>query len=1006
MTLATTELILERLLCARRSIPKGANTMLVHVAFLIAVLTTGVAAEAPLRSASVFVEAEEFGPLSQVWRAGARWADDIYSPTSGDAVLANDGGGTDEVAKTVEVPTAGAYNVWVRYLRIGEYKGSFGLRIAQNEQTVFNEKYRTRPKGAGWEPTWEKFPATLQAGPATLTLYIDEPGIRQRIDCLLLTSRLDYGEKTPPDYHDFAPQVFFRYQFHEPAVPTTAEVQSYVRRGPVYYHNLGWTTQTGLGTGGDPIPAGEWSPWCALTKVVDTDKFLATVHLHFRSGGEPVAEAKVDFQVNSVAAEAGAHTLHEDLDGDIVTLLIPGNLARYPDLLELASTNTRRHVENARGLKLPPIKAPRPEGIKLETQICGFGGMYNSKRMLAEEMEVGSLLGANSFADLVGVNRQVAAEQGVRRTFLNQWIPYQALPCPCNPGNPRLIEDFYVKAAEKIRRDDPDALTVAYRNKLYDEPGTGNLDHIAQCANCSSAFREYLRRQELTPQDFGKQDWTEVNVLKRDAATDPPSRRLYYWSVQFRDESVMRVFKLGTEMSEKHLGDGILTNANFTNGGLSDWAGGLIDGPDWFLFGRERAQSLMWSEDWTSMGPEGTGYPVDVLRSAGSPHNLPVGMYLISYNAETLPLRTYSALMHGAKILNFYCYGPWYAFCDGSVSESLPAQKALAAVTREVARAEDLLRDANTPPAQVAVSFFKSHEIWQQDTAIQVERRNTYLALTHENYPVDFLDEALVEKGKLSGYRVFYLVDSDLSRKAAAAIKTWVTGGGTLVTCAGAGLRDEYDEELDTLKDLLSVASLEVTKPKRGYRERYDLPAYQPTDTVTCSAPLEACQVPVMGYREALTPAAATVLATFADGKPAALRNTVGKGSVIRFGFLPALAYAKDAGPSATQVVTGYLDHERRVITAAARLANVARPVECSVPRVEANLLTSPKGAVALLANWTGQPLEKLTVTLQPSQPVKTVESLKQGKLKATRRGKVLEVTLPLATTDMLFLKP
>jgi hypothetical protein len=980
--------------------------MLTRIALLTMALSAAVAAEESLRSASVFVEAEEFGPLSQVWRAGERWADDIYSPTSGDAVLANDGGGAEQVHKTIEVPADGTYNVWVRYLRIGEYKGSFGLRIGQNEQTVFDEKYRTQPKGTGWEPTWEKFPAALRAGPTVLTLYIAEPGIRQRIDCLLLTSRLDYGEKTPPDYHDFAPQVFFRYRFLEPAVPTTAHVQSYVRRGPKYYHDLGWATQTGLGTGGEPVPPGDWSSWYEITKIVDTDKYLATVHLHFSSGGKPVENAKVDFQVNSTAAEAGAQTLHEDLDGDIVTLLIPGNLPRYPDLLELASTNTRRHVENARGLKLPPIKEPRPEGIKLETHICGFGGMYNSKRMLAEEMEVGSLLGANSFADLVGVNRKVAAEKGVRRTFLNRWIPYQALPCPSNPENPRLIEDFYRQAAEKIRQDDPDALTVAYRNKLYDEPGTGNLDHIAQCANCTAGFRDHLRQKGLAPQDFAKQDWGEVNVLKRDGATDLPAKRLHYWSMQFRDESMMRVFKLGTRMSEKYLGDGILTNANFTNGGLSDWAGGLVDGPDWFLFGRERAQSLMWSEDWTSLGPEGTGYPVDVLRSAGSPHNLPVGMYLISYNADTLPLRTYSALMHGAKILNFYCYGPWYAFCDGSVSENLPAQKALAAVTREVAAADDYLRDAVVPKAAVALSFFKSHELWQTDTAIQVERRNTYLALTHDNYPVDFLDEALVEQGKLAGYRVFYLVDSNLSRKAAEAIKPWVSGGGTLVTCAGAGLRDEYDEELDTLKDLLGVTEVKVTKPERGYRERYDLPRYQPAGTVTFAAPFDACQVPVIGYQEALTPASATVVATFGEGKPAALLNSVGKGSVVRFGFLPALAYAKDAGPSATQVVTGYLDHERRVITAAARLSKVARPVECSVPRVEANLLTSSNGAVALLANWTGQPIEKLTVTLRPSRPVRSVESLKHGKLKVERTGGALTVTLPLALTDMLILKP
>ena len=209
-------------------------------------------ADETLRNASVFVEAEEFGPLSQVSRAGQRWADDIYSPTSADGVLVNDGGGKEQVHKDVTVPADGAYHVWVRYLKIGEYPGSFGLRITQQRQTVFDQKYRTQPKKASWDPVWEKFPATLKAGPATLAIYIAQPGIRQRIDCVLLTSRLDYGAKQEPGYRDFGPRVFFRYRLAEPAVPTTASVQSYIRRGPVYYNDLGYATKTGLGgTGRD-----------------------------------------------------------------------------------------------------------------------------------------------------------------------------------------------------------------------------------------------------------------------------------------------------------------------------------------------------------------------------------------------------------------------------------------------------------------------------------------------------------------------------------------------------------------------------------------------------------------------------------------------------------------------------------------------------------------------------------------------------------------------------------
>jgi len=376
---------------------------------------------------------------------------------------------------------------------------------------------------------------------------------------------------------------------------------------------------------------------------------------------------------------------------------------------------------------------------------------------------------------------------------------------------------------------------------------------------------------------------------------------------------------------------------------------------------------MMWSEDWTSLGPDGTGYAVDVLRSAGSPHHLPVGMYLIANDATTLPLRTYSALMHGAKCLNFYCYGPYYAFADGRLSENVPSQKALVAVTREISKADHLLAPGAVPSAQVAVSYFKSHEIWQTDTAIQVERRNTYLALTHGNYPVDFVDEPMVEQGALGQYRVLCLVDSNVSRAAAAKIRDWVAQGGTLVACAGAGLKDEYDEELPTLREVFGVRDVSVARPRMGYRERYDLPRAKPADTASfaAAAPFAATEVPVIGYRERIAPSTATVAATFRNHEPAALVHSFGKGRCLRFGFLPAVAYAKDAKPSTTKVTVGYADAERGVITAGARWAKVARPVVCSTARVEANLLSSSQGKVALLANWTMQPIPALTVTVR-----------------------------------------
>jgi hypothetical protein len=398
---------------------------------------------------------------------------------------------------------------------------------------------------------------------------------------------------------------------------------------------------------------------------------------------------------------------------------------------------------------------------------------------------------------------------------------------------------------------------------------------------------------------------------------------------------------------------------------------------------------------------------VDVLRSAGSPHRSPVGMYLIANDATTLPLRTCSALMHGAKCLNFYCYGPYYAFANGTLSENIPSQKALAAVTREIAKADHVLAPGAVPSAQVAVSYFKSHEIWQTDVAIQVERRNTYLALTHSNYPVDFLDEPMVEQGSLRRYRVLHLVDSNVSRTSAVRIRDWVAQGRTLVVCAGAGLKDEYDEPLPTLREVFGVRDVSVAKPKMGYRERYDLPGAKPADTAlfAATAPFAAAEVPVIGYRETIFPSTATVAAAFRNHEPAALVHAFGEGRCLRFGFLPAIAYAKDGKHSASKVTVGYVGHERDVVTAGARWTKVVRSVVCSMACVEANLLSSSHGRVVLLANWTMQPIASLKVGVRLNGAVQSVESIKRGRLPFRAINGVIEMTLPLDSTDMLLLQ-
>jgi hypothetical protein len=956
-------------------------------------------ADDALRRASVFVEGEDFVPSGPEWVAGEGWHDDIYEANSGNAVLANDGG-KGEATKEVVIPADGTYNAWVRYLKVGAYAGTFGLRVEQNGQVALDAEYRTKPEGADWKPVWEKFEGKLVAGPAKLTFYIKQPGIRQRIDCVLLTPNLTYE----PNYRDFAPQVFLRVRLSEPQESVSVRVSTYQHRAPVWYGEPGTIGATGLGSA-EPLPPGTWSPWVEISPWMDADKWLTTVKLRFMSGDKPLPSVKADLQIAPEADEAQARTFSEDLDGEIVSLSLPGNLRKYPDLPALASELSARHRATAKALAVSPVPAAQP-AIQRELWISGWGNSFRSRKILALEMETTRILGASAVNDLYGVRREIGDRLGIRSGFLSQWVPYQAWGCPMSPDLPKMMDDHFARVAADIRTEDPEGLAHCYRNILQDEPGTSDLKHLAECPHCSAAFRAFLEERGLAPADFGAATWDGIKPIPRDQATGQPTRRLHYWSIEYRDWTNARLVREGRLAAEKHLGSHILNTVNFTDGPLSGWGAGMIEGPDWFLCGRMGSVSQMWSEDWASLGPEVSGYITDMLRAAARPRDLPIGEYIICNHNPTLEQRAFSALMHGARTLHFYCYGPYYAFADGMVSDNPETQATLARTLRKTAAADEHLKDARLPKAEVAVLYGKSHEIWQDDSAVNTERRSTYLALQQAHIPTDMLCEQDVADGLLDGYKALYVTESNLRRDAAAKIVAWVKGGGVLHLGAGAALRDECNEPLADVLDLAGVKVTSVDKPGGDYREHYGLHYTAPKGDIGLTAGdlWLQCTLPLLGYRETSEATTAQVLAQFADGSPAVYLNRPGAGSVLRFAFMPGLGYAKSADPGPDRLTVGYKPEQLPVLTAAARLAGTAPTLVTDSLLVEAQLLQGPREDVLVLANWSGGPLPSVPVTIPGRPGYKGARTLSGAKVTLSRDAKGVSLSLPLEATDVVIL--
>jgi len=334
-------------------------------------------------------------------------------------------------------------------------------------------------------------------------------------------------------------------------------------------------------------------------------------------------------------------------------------------------------------------------------------------------------------------------------------------------------------------------------------------------------------------------------------------------------------------------------------------------------------------------------------------------------------------------------------------------------------------------PAEVAILYSSSTDVWMvgRNNAYGFDRMNTWMALAHAQVPVNFLSERYVEDGMLDGYRVCYLAGPNLTRAAAAKLKAWVERGGTLFLTAGAATRDEFNRPLDTLDPILSATHEKpaVLQPFRSAGKfLYTLHA---KDEVTA----DETKMDVLSVKQALAPrAGAKTLARFKDGAPALVRGAAGKGTVYCAGFLPGLDYVRKAlvarralaeekkkfeesktvPPPAQQKRFALLNRSynpweypaavREFILAPVRAAKVEPPLTCSVPLVDAVVMTCKQGAVIPLANYTLEPIAKVDFTLRPERPVARIETIYHGRIEFHRQGGRIAFSIPLGCTDFV----
>ncbi len=528
----------------------------------------------------------------------------------------------------------------------------------------------------------------------------------------------------------------------------------------------------------------------------------------------------------------------------------------------------------------------------------------------------------------------------------------------------------------------------------------------------------------------------------------------YYSQLAAREKGGSRYVQ-ATAFYRQH---GVRTGANY-----SPHANYLVSEIDYVRTFRLRAMSMPWSEDYAwqiaEFSQQVVGYLVSGLRAGAKYDRLPIQMYVMPHSPGQTPegLRRsfYTAIAHGATIINFFCASPSaVAYTENYVeTDDLPMWRMIHRCVHEAGIFEDYVVDGTVRPAKVGLLLSSVDDLITgvNNFALALhnnERKAIYYALRHAQVPVDFLSEDDVIEGRAKDYTLIYVTQQYLHSRCVAALQQWCASGGTLVALCGGGLLDEWQRENPDAVKLYGARGPRIlTDPQLVPRHlrtpntplfaKQDLPWYKPFDRASWDlagtsphaaqepSPTAIRDVPVIAWKQPLEVTDGVVVGRFGDGTPAVVRKDHGSGRAILFGFLPGQAYLQRALPprpvdrgASPRSFAHFLPTQ---LDAALRHRLVddflpggrgrdARPVVTSDELVETTCIDTPArdGQPARLAiplvNWRGRPIERLTLTVRDLPAAARVRSVVHGELRPTPTPDGLQITLPLDVADMILI--
>ncbi len=988
----------------------------------VATLAQGYGKKRPLITGDdhqpIILEAEEFrilAPETPGWRA-RNWGTNYYASTFANTFLsrkaylsAPEQSGVVVATRQVLIPKSGRYAVLARYEVAYRFETRFRIEVEQNDQSLFMRQYGARenakiwafgqkvksevtwPWGAVENIVWEGHQAFvyLNPGMATVKLYASgqpQPAARRNIDLIMLTPdiadvqrRIEAESYLPLDgLLTQSGDLAVRVQNHRNDSVLVLHIPPGTEHSPYWVHQRVWKAKKVL------LEPGKRTDWIEVGSLLDT---LNDGQWKLKAKGYP----ELDYSVEVGLLEAGQYTRIGNFRSGRETLLLAYDAnTRYTRRIRLQEDVLYDLVTY---LKDHPVRGQPPT----QTQVYAltFDEQPEHERYMKARDEFIHMMG------IIPTNRQSLTNQNQAPGYVDvRWFS----------------DDELERQLQRVKESDTaeNIAIVSVGDEIKLQPPKDDDN---------AGFRQWLQHQEMKPSDVTKDagdDWQQIRYDPK--STDP---RLFFFAQRYRHDYGIDRLKARTALIRTYLPHAAV-GANFSPHHGASYLG---ETHKWVRLFREGALTMPWSEDFIWQVPVGSPQmntiSLDQFRAAlkGKPR-AKIQFYVMPHAPGNTPAmwrrQFYGDLAHGMNIVNLFELRPVQAaYTENHVSSNemyLEVRRAL----HELGTFEDIVQDGQVAPGTVGIWFSEVSDIWNgNEPPYAAAKRSLYIAIKHQQLPLDVVTEADALAGDLKHYRILYLADRHVSRAASEAIAKWVASGGRLFATVGAGTYDEFNQPNLTFHHLLGLDHISIDQGEDTVIRyiKQDLPYARVMDQVTWLRSNTSIQFPIFGVRSQVKPRpGALIHGVFQDGSPAIVLNNVDRGQTLYCGFMPGLSYFRPAIPrrvidrgTTYDAMNHFLptDFDPSVFALMNWLSqDLPRPIFSSHALAEVGMIHSEHGRLMPIVNWSGRSIPSLQIEWDTVEPIESA-SLASGQelVQKQKGGKwVFEFELE-ASADALILR-